>query len=124
MSMYPGHRGMGGVPPPANTMARLNELLDQIRSEFDSQMRHGETFEHQSKLYLPQTALFQESLLCRLQCQERRGPPIVQEVVLVVGVGVGIIVSRMLTSHVRQSKPKFRRCSLSARRSTPWSRLI
>lgn len=40
---------MGGVPP-ANGGGRLNELLDQIRSEFESQMRQTETYEHQSKL--------------------------------------------------------------------------
>lgn len=41
--MYP-HRGM-----PQNA-ARLNELLDSIRSEFDNQMRTSESYEHQSKL--------------------------------------------------------------------------
>lgn len=46
MSMYP-HRAMGAVPP--NNSARLNELLDQIRSEFDTQMRQTEGYEHQSK---------------------------------------------------------------------------
>ena len=48
MSMYPGHRGMGAVPP--GNSARLNELLDQIRAEFDTQLRQTEGFEHQSKL--------------------------------------------------------------------------
>ncbi len=47
MSMYP-HRPMGGVPP--GNSARLNELLDQIRAEFDSQLRQTEGFEHQSTL--------------------------------------------------------------------------
>jgi general transcriptional corepressor TUP1 len=58
MSMYPGHRGMPGVPP--NGAARLNELLDQIRSEFESQMRTGETYEHQSTIsrLLPLVYLF------------------------------------------------------------------
>jgi glucose repression regulatory protein TUP1 len=46
MSMYP-HRGMGAVPP--GNSARLNELLDQVRAEFDTQMRQTEGFEHQSK---------------------------------------------------------------------------
>lgn len=45
MSMY-SHRGMG-APPPGNS-ARLNELLDQIRAEFETQMRQTEGFEHQS----------------------------------------------------------------------------
>lgn len=44
MSMY-SHRGMGAVPP---GNARLNELLEQIRAEFDSQQRQSENFEHQS----------------------------------------------------------------------------
>lgn len=47
MSMYP-HRGMGGVPP--GNSARLNELLEQIRAEFETQMRQTEGFEHQSTL--------------------------------------------------------------------------
>lgn len=45
MSMYP-HRGMGGVSQGNST--RLNELLDQIRAEFETQMRQTEGFEHQS----------------------------------------------------------------------------
>lgn len=44
--MYP-HRQMGGVPP--GSSARLNELLEQIRAEFDTQIRQTEGFEHQSK---------------------------------------------------------------------------
>lgn len=48
MSMY-SHRGMGAVPP---GNARLNELLEQIRAEFDSQQRQTESFEHQSTLPL------------------------------------------------------------------------
>jgi hypothetical protein len=40
MSMYP-HRGM-----PQN--ARLNELLDQVRSEFENQMRVNEGYDQQS----------------------------------------------------------------------------
>ena len=39
---------MGPVPP-GNGGERLNELLAQIRSEFESQMRATESFEHQSK---------------------------------------------------------------------------
>ncbi len=48
MSMYPAHRGIGGVPP-ANNSGRLNELLDQIRSEFETQLRTSENYEHQSE---------------------------------------------------------------------------
>jgi hypothetical protein len=51
MSMYPGHRGMGGVPQANGGAARLNELLDQIRAEFESHVRQTETYEHQSKLF-------------------------------------------------------------------------
>lgn len=47
MSMY-SHRGMGAVPP--GNSARLNELLDQIRAEFETQLRQTEGFEHQSEL--------------------------------------------------------------------------
>jgi glucose repression regulatory protein TUP1 len=49
MSMYPGHRGMGNVPPANGVVGRLNELLDQIRAEFESHIRQSETYEHQSK---------------------------------------------------------------------------
>jgi hypothetical protein len=45
MSMYP-HRAMGGGPQGNST--RLNELLEQIRVEFDTQMRATENYEHQS----------------------------------------------------------------------------
>lgn len=44
MSMYPQHRGL-----PQNA-SRLNELLDQIRAEFDNQVRLNEGYEQQSKL--------------------------------------------------------------------------
>jgi glucose repression regulatory protein TUP1 len=43
--MY-SHRGMGA--PPSN-VSRLNELLDQIRAEFESQVRQVDGFEHQSE---------------------------------------------------------------------------
>lgn len=46
MSMY-SHRGMGAVP--LGNSGRLNELLDQIRAEFETQLRQTEGFEHQSK---------------------------------------------------------------------------
>lgn len=45
MSMYP-HRAMGGGPQGNST--RLNELLEQIRVEFDTQLRATENYEHQS----------------------------------------------------------------------------
>jgi hypothetical protein len=49
MSMYQGHRGMGGVPPANGGAGRLNELLEQIRAEFESNARQTETYDHQSK---------------------------------------------------------------------------
>jgi len=45
MSMYPGHR-VGGMPP--GNASRLNELLEQIRGEFESAIRASENYEHQS----------------------------------------------------------------------------
>jgi glucose repression regulatory protein TUP1 len=46
MSMYNPHRGIG--PPPGN--ARLNELLDSIRAEFESQARASGEYEHSSTI--------------------------------------------------------------------------
>lgn len=46
MSMYNAHRGMGG---PASGNSRLNELLDGIRQEFESQARASGEYEHSSK---------------------------------------------------------------------------
>ncbi|KIM95925.1 hypothetical protein OIDMADRAFT_183392 [Oidiodendron maius Zn] len=42
MSMYNQHRGLG--PAPGN--ARLNELLDGVRAEFENQARAGGEYEH------------------------------------------------------------------------------
>ncbi|KAF7544720.1 hypothetical protein G7046_g9730 [Stylonectria norvegica] len=43
MAMYPGpHRG-----PPGPAGNRLNELLDSIRLEFDTQLRQVDSYEHQ-----------------------------------------------------------------------------
>lgn len=53
MSMY-SHRNMGAVPP---GNARLNELLEQIRAEFDNQQRQTENFEHQGTAPLANTVL-------------------------------------------------------------------
>lgn len=46
MSMYP-HRGMGAAPP--GSSVRLNELLDQVRAEFENQRGALENLEHQGK---------------------------------------------------------------------------
>jgi glucose repression regulatory protein TUP1 len=45
MSMYQ-HRGMGAAPPGSSN--RLNDLLNEIRQEFENQSRQTEGFEHQS----------------------------------------------------------------------------
>lgn len=59
--MYPAHRGMGGVPP-GNGGGRLNELLDQIRSEFESQLRTSETYEHQIQAQVNEMQLVREKV--------------------------------------------------------------
>lgn len=47
--MYP-HRGMGGGAPPAQAgAARLNELLDQVRAEFEGSARQSDQMEIQGK---------------------------------------------------------------------------
>jgi hypothetical protein len=45
--MYNPHRGLG--PAPGGGNARLNELLDGIRAEFESQARASSDYEHSSK---------------------------------------------------------------------------
>ncbi|ATY58716.1 transcriptional repressor TUP1 [Cordyceps militaris] len=57
--MY-SHRGMGAVPP-SNT-SRLNELLEQIRAEFDTQMRQSEGFEHQISAQVSEMQLVREKV--------------------------------------------------------------
>lgn len=47
MSMY-NHRGLG----PAPGTARLNELLDGIRAEFDTQQRASGEYEHNSESHI------------------------------------------------------------------------
>ncbi|KAI0013686.1 WD40-repeat-containing domain protein [Xylariaceae sp. FL0662B] len=55
MSVYP-HRGM-----PQNA-ARLNELLDQIRSEFDNQVRINEGYEQQIQQQVQEAQLIREKV--------------------------------------------------------------
>jgi len=50
MAMYNPHRGLG--PAPGGGNARLNELLDGIRAEFESQARASSDYEHSSKFEL------------------------------------------------------------------------
>jgi hypothetical protein len=45
--MYNPHRGLG--PAPGGGNARLSELLDGIRAEFESQARASSDYEHSSK---------------------------------------------------------------------------
>ncbi|CAK7564112.1 MAG: proteinral transcription repressor [Sporothrix epigloea] len=62
MSMYGGgHRGMGAVPP-SNGVGRLSELLDQIRSEFESQLRASENYEHQIQAQVNEMQLIREKV--------------------------------------------------------------
>ena len=45
--MYGNHRGLG--PAPGSGNARLNELLEGIRAEFENQARASGEYEHSSK---------------------------------------------------------------------------
>lgn len=56
MSMFPGPRGMGHVTHANNGIERVNDLMAQVRSEFESQLRATESFEHQSKPPDPSSA--------------------------------------------------------------------
>lgn len=57
--MYP-HRGMQPVPP--GSSSRLNELLDQIRAEFETQLRQAEGFEHQISAQVSEMQLVREKV--------------------------------------------------------------
>ncbi|KAG5958161.1 transcriptional regulatory protein rco1 [Claviceps cyperi] len=59
MSMY-SHRGMGAVP--LGNSGRLNELLDQIRAEFETQLRQTEGFEHQISAQVSEMQLVREKV--------------------------------------------------------------
>ncbi|KAK6078538.1 WD domain-containing protein [Seiridium cupressi] len=56
MSMYPQHRGL-----PQNA-SRLNELLDQIRAEFDNQVRLNEGYEQQIQQQVQEAQLVREKV--------------------------------------------------------------
>ncbi|KAK4232131.1 WD40-repeat-containing domain protein [Podospora fimiseda] len=94
MSMYPGHGRMGGVPPANGAGARLNELLEQIRAEFDQHLRNGESYEHQLSAQVQEMQMIREKVyqmeqqqlnlkqkyedeinLLRRQLENRGGPP-------------------------------------------------
>ncbi|KAJ4292189.1 general transcription repressor [Collariella sp. IMI 366227] len=94
MSMYPGHRGMGGVPPAGGGLGRLNELLDQVRAEYESHVRQTETYEHQIQAQVQEMQIIREKVyqmeqaqislkqkydeevaLLRRQLESRGGPP-------------------------------------------------
>ncbi|KAJ2984010.1 hypothetical protein NUW58_g6149 [Xylaria curta] len=55
MSMYP-HRAL-----PQST-ARLNELLDQIRTEFDNQVRINEGYEQQIQQQVQEASLIRDKV--------------------------------------------------------------
>ncbi|KAJ9150803.1 Transcriptional repressor tup1 [Pleurostoma richardsiae] len=61
MSMYPAHRGMGGVPP-GNGSSRLAELLEQIRTEFETQARASDNYEHQIQAQVNEMQLVREKV--------------------------------------------------------------
>jgi hypothetical protein len=60
MSMYNAHRGMG--PAPGN--ARLNELLDGVRQEFESQARASGEYEHSSMFTSPPLPMWLSQRAC------------------------------------------------------------
>ena len=71
MAMYNPHRGLG--PAPTTAASRLNELLEGIRAEFDSQARASGEYEH-SSTYLSagnqrSTCTTQMELLTLYSCQ-------------------------------------------------------
>ncbi|KAK4455962.1 transcriptional repressor tup1 [Podospora aff. communis PSN243] len=70
MSMYPGHRSMGGAPP-ANGSAgnRVNELLDGLRNEFEAQLRQTEASDHQVREQVNEMALIRERVFQMEQAQ-------------------------------------------------------
>lgn len=49
--MYNSHRGMG--PPAPAPGSRLQELLEQVRAEFDAQAGRSNEHEHQRKSMCP-----------------------------------------------------------------------
>ncbi|PHH49344.1 Transcriptional repressor rco-1 [Ceratocystis fimbriata CBS 114723] len=59
MSMYPQHPPRMGGGPPNN---RFNELLEQIRSEYESQIRSGENYEHQIQSQVSELQLIREKV--------------------------------------------------------------
>lgn len=85
---------MGAVPPANGGVNRLNELLDQIRAEFESQLRQTEGFEHQVQSQVQEMQLIREKIyqmeqtqltlkqkyedeinMLRRQLEARGGPP-------------------------------------------------
>jgi hypothetical protein len=61
--MYNSHRGM--VPAPS----RLNELLDQVRAEFDTQQARNGEYEHKSTPDLPCLSIVSIASLFKLTGQ-------------------------------------------------------
>lgn len=51
--MYNAHRAMGPGPGPQQPADRLNELLQQVRAEFEQQAGRSTEHEHQCKSNQP-----------------------------------------------------------------------
>ncbi|KXJ97538.1 WD40-repeat-containing domain protein [Microdochium bolleyi] len=58
MSMYPGHRGL----PHQGGSSRLNELLEQVRAEFDNQVRVNEDYERQIQQQIQEAQVIREKV--------------------------------------------------------------
>ncbi|KAK3301562.1 WD40-repeat-containing domain protein [Chaetomium strumarium] len=94
MSMYPGHRGMANVGPANGVVGRLNDLLNQLRAEFETHIQQNETYEHQIQAQVQEMQLIREKVyqmeqnqvnlkqkyeeeiaMLRRQLESRGGPP-------------------------------------------------
>lgn len=62
MSHYNPHRGLGPAPGPGGN-ARLNELLDGVRLEFENQARQSQELEHSSKSFVADQAYHKARLV-------------------------------------------------------------
>jgi len=59
--MYNQHRGLGPAPGPGGN-ARLNELLDSIRGEFENQARQGQELEHSMAAQINEMQMVREKV--------------------------------------------------------------
>ena len=114
--MYPTHRGMGGVPPSTNAGGRLNDLLEQIRTEFEGQLRAAENFEHQSKTDTPVATHSSLQRQTFLQRQRRAFSSSTWYKTI-------FFLHYILANESPQSKLRCKKCSSCERKYIPWSRL-